>query len=671
MRFEVSRVMDTIEQRLTTDVTLAQAVVDLGDVARFVALDGGRPINVLRLGMVVDALARYLIDAGAMLYPVAGRELLSEAALTSKERMVLGRWADDGLIEITPVVADRVVEIADFTGLPLVAVRDPRPFAQRFPWLLDTPERVLRLAPRAGGAVLTPAAEDMPLSPSLTPLVARGKATLPIVPLNPPEEPESANGAGHAVPSEPADLAGAVAGGAREGAVGDGALKDGAVGGGAVGDGAVRDGAVGGGAVGDRVVGGGAVESGAVGGGAQVPAASVEVDAGGAGPVAVRAVNGGAGPKPTVVDDDGETWVRSSAATAKTAADKAAAAALASSIATTAATRSAPDQPVTDVPSPQASTPGTNGSGGVPASSGLPNSGPGGAPHPGPSGPDVRGPSVTGQDSSPTNPVESDKSGKPESLPGSLMPDPAPGGWNESGKPAVRPPTTNEIESFAVRGAQKFSRTRVVRRRFTRADPSGIGAALMAREWRCVEPDCPAFGRYRRIGQPIPRMRAGVPACPRHGEAVKDVGPRPVAYAVSVVVDDLARRRFVVSGDRPVVVGRDPGDPDDIAVGEWLHEAAAAWIAERHVRLEVRDCVLVVTDTSENGTLVWKRDEPDSPEETERIYHRSYALKGWDSVELYTGVELVLGDHRLATIVGSEPASVLLDAPTVASRLVR
>src|SRR5207253_3532915 len=115
------------------------------------------------------------------------------------ERMVLGRWADDGLIEITPVVADRVVEIADFTGLPMVAVRDPRPFAQRFPWLLDAPERILRLAPRAGGAVLMPAGEDMPLPPSLTPLVARGKATLPIVPLNPPdaEEPAHANGATH------------------------------------------------------------------------------------------------------------------------------------------------------------------------------------------------------------------------------------------------------------------------------------------------------------------------------------------------------------------------------------------------------------------------------------------------------------------------------------------
>jgi hypothetical protein len=573
--------MDTIEQRLTTDVTLAQAVVDLGDVARFVALDGGRPINVLRLGMVVDALARYLIDAGAMLYPVAGRELLSEAALTSKERMVLGRWADDGLIEITPVVADRVVEIADFTGLPLVAVRDPRPFAQRFPWLLDAPERILRLAPRAGGAVLTPAAEDMPLPPSLTPLVARGKATLQIVPLNPPAEEPTTNGA------EPAEIGAA--------SVADGA------------DEAVTDG--------DRECAEAAQET------------------------APAGVSGAPKPKPTVVDDDGETWVRSSAAAAKTAA-AAAATSLASSIATSAAaTRSTMDQPAA----------ATNGSNGTSTAAGA-------------------------SAASSGDPAPITKDG-PESLPESLTPDPAPGGWNESDKPApsptVHPPTKTEVESFVVRGSQKFGRTRVVRRRFTRADPSGIGAALLAREWRCVEAECPAFGRYRRIGQPIPRMRAGVPACPRHGEAVKDVGLRPAAYAVSVVVDDLARRRFVVSSDRPVVVGRDPGDPDDIAVGAWLHEASAAWIAERHVRLEVVDSVLVVTDTSENGTLVWKRAMPDSPEETERIYHRSYALRGWDSVELYTGVELVLGDHRLATIVGSEPASVLLDAPTVASRLVQ
>jgi len=398
-------------------VTLAQAVVDLSEVARFVGLDGGRPINLLRVGMVVDALGRYLIDAGAMLYPVVGREMLSEAALTSKERMVLGRWADDGLIEVTPMVNDRAPEIADFTGLPLIAVRDQRPYAKRFPWVLDNPERVLRLAPRTGGAVLTPGGDFLPNAEGQEPKVVVGKATLPIVPL------------------------------------------------------------------------------------------------------------------------------------------------------------------------------------------------------------------------------ESDANGEPE--------------------------------SFATRGAQKFTRTRVVRRRFTRAEPSGVGASLMAREWRCVQPECPAFGKERVIGQPVPRMRAGVPACPRHGDSLKDIGPRPAAFAVSVVVDDLARRRFVVRADKPAVVGRQPEDPEQIAVGDYLHEAAAAWIAKEHLRLEVQDDKLVVVDTSDNGTLLWKRSGPDDPAETERLYHKSYTLEGWDSVELYTGVELVLGEHRLATIVGSEsPISVLLDAPTVASRLV-
>ena len=98
MRFQLSQVLDAIEQRLTTDVAGAQAVVDLGQVIRAVELDRGRPVSLVRVGMVVDALSRYLVDSGALLYGVAERSLLSEGALTSKERMVLGRWADDGLI---------------------------------------------------------------------------------------------------------------------------------------------------------------------------------------------------------------------------------------------------------------------------------------------------------------------------------------------------------------------------------------------------------------------------------------------------------------------------------------------------------------------------------------------------------------------------------------------
>lgn len=462
MRFQVSRVMDTIELRLTTDVTLAQAVVDLGAVARYVALDGGRPVNVLRIGMVLDALARYLVDAGALLYPVLGRELLSEPSLTSKERMVLGRWADDGLIEVTPVVTDRPVEVADFTGVPLIAVGDYSGFVERFPWLTDSPERVLRLSPRAGGAVLRPEGGDSPE----------------------PETPAArAVAVGKATPSfrhlfkapAPADVA------------------------------------------------------------AEAPASE---------------------PKVEVVSE-----------------------------------------------------------------------------------------------------VEAEVVSEPEVEVVS----------EETAAALTKASIQNALQSFTARGALRVSSTRVVRRRFTRADPSGVGGALMAREWTCPESECSAFGPYRRIGQPVPRMRGGVPACPRHAIPVRDAGPRPPAYAVCVVVDDLARRRFLVNESRPVVVGRQPDDPDAIAVGDWLHEAAAAWIAPEHLELEVIGGQLVVTDASDNGTLVWKRSGPEDSGQTLRLYRQPYILGDWDSVELYTGVELVRADRRLAAVIrDAEPLSVLLDAPTVA-----
>src|SRR5690606_22334463 len=150
VRFQLSPVLDAIEQRLTTDVTGAQAVVDLGQVIRAVDLDGGRPVSLVRIGMVIDALSRYLVDNGALLYGVAERSLLSEGALTSKERMVLGRWADDGLIEITSVLADREVEIADLTGLPLITLSARPELAGRYAWLDDETGRVLRVVRREG-----------------------------------------------------------------------------------------------------------------------------------------------------------------------------------------------------------------------------------------------------------------------------------------------------------------------------------------------------------------------------------------------------------------------------------------------------------------------------------------------------------------------------------------
>jgi len=413
VRFEVSQVMDAIERRLTTDPTLAQAVLDLGDVVRCTGLDGGRPISLIRAGMAVDALSRFLVDAGAMLYAVAGRDLLSDSAMTSKERMVLGRWAEDGLIEVTREVAGRAVEVADFTGLPLIAVEPVDDgLAKRFPWLVDTPERILRLAPRSGFAVLTP------------------------------------TGLG--------DI--------------------------------------------DRET--------------------------------ARAVVVG---KAAVAGD----------------IDK-----------------------------------------------------------------------------------------------------------------------TGNVDAFVTRGAHRLSHTLIARRRFTRAEPSAAGAPLLARQWRCEQPDCAMFGEFRTAGQPVPTLHKGKPVCPRHGEKITDVGERPPAYAVSVVVDDLARRRFTVRAGAPVHVGKSPDEDEttDISVGAWLHEAAEAWIDAVHIRLEIgSDGGLVVTDLSENGTLVWQRSSPDERPATKRLHRASYALGDWDSVELYTGLELVRGDRRLTTVVGSsDPLSVLVNAPTVA-----
>jgi hypothetical protein len=154
MRFDVTEVLDAIERHLTTEPALAQAVVDIGQVAWFDALDGGRPVNLLRVGLLVDGLARHLGEDAVMVYPVAGRELLTDADLTSKERMVLGRWAGDGLIEVVPSVGDRVAEVADLTGLPVVTIDGYPGLEGRYPWLRGQPDRVLRLMPGVGGAYI-------------------------------------------------------------------------------------------------------------------------------------------------------------------------------------------------------------------------------------------------------------------------------------------------------------------------------------------------------------------------------------------------------------------------------------------------------------------------------------------------------------------------------------
>ncbi|MFC4147080.1 FHA domain-containing protein [Micromonospora mangrovi] len=152
MRFEISKVLDAIEGRVCTDPSLARAVVDLAEVIRWQDLDGGRPASLLRLGMVIDALARQLEEDSVPVYAIVHRALLSDADLTSNERMVVRRWADDGLVEVLDQPGDRVLEVADLLGLPVLSRVRFDGLGGRFPWL-GQPGRVLAPVPGAGGPV--------------------------------------------------------------------------------------------------------------------------------------------------------------------------------------------------------------------------------------------------------------------------------------------------------------------------------------------------------------------------------------------------------------------------------------------------------------------------------------------------------------------------------------
>jgi hypothetical protein len=157
MRFEVSRVLDAIEARLTLDPALARAVLELAEVVRLADLDGdtARPASLLRLGHVLDALGRHLAEDGVAVYVVVARALLSDLDLSSNERMVVRRWADDGLVEVLaaePLAGsgggpgDRVLEVAELLGVPVLSRRMFPEYADRYQWL---PRGLL--APAAAG----------------------------------------------------------------------------------------------------------------------------------------------------------------------------------------------------------------------------------------------------------------------------------------------------------------------------------------------------------------------------------------------------------------------------------------------------------------------------------------------------------------------------------------
>ncbi|HEX6499817.1 MAG TPA: FHA domain-containing protein [Micromonosporaceae bacterium] len=203
------------------------------------------------------------------------------------------------------------------------------------------------------------------------------------------------------------------------------------------------------------------------------------------------------------------------------------------------------------------------------------------------------------------------------------------------------------------------------------ARPPAHVAALLARQWRCSEPDCPGFGQYRSAAQPPPQFRGGTPVCPRHGQPLADAGPRPPALAVTARIDGVAQVRFPVTAAQPVAVGRAPDEPDGVQLGPHLNDEAVRRVSRSHAHLELRGEQLMVTDNSTNGTTVLARSGPDAaPRRITLTRGQPYLLSEWDTVLLHDSVELGRAD-RWTGHSGAQPTSVLADAPTMAIRVPR
>jgi hypothetical protein len=380
VRFEVSKVLDAIEARLTTDPALARAVVDLSEIVRYADLDGGRPASSVRLGLVVDALGRYFAEENVPVYVISPRGLLSDTDLTSNERMVIRRWADDGKVEVVPVLDDRVFEVAELLGVPVLTRTRGEQFRSRRPWV-DEPGRLLAAIAGEGG------------TPVLVSRVGRG----------------------------------------------------------------------------------------------------------------------------------------------------------------------------------------------------------------------------------------------------------------DPGKAVERSP---------------------------------MGERLLARVWSCPESNCTSFGSggdpdspfadmrtiTSPVAQPPPALRAGVPTCPRHGAKLRDAGARSAVEVLSVRIDGVIRKRFVVSTEAPVVVGRAPEGGGGVMLGQWLTEDARKWISRGHAEFALQPGgALIVRDVSTNGTGVRPGGTQDDDARVTLGRNESRQLAADDVVELYGGVNV--GRAKLWATGGVvQPASVMGEAPTMALR---
>ncbi|WP_255951097.1 FHA domain-containing protein [Streptomyces odontomachi] len=145
-----------MEKHLTADFEEACFLVDLSNVVR--RQDLGEPglRSLRRLALVVDAAAELARDPDVKLYLVADRSLRAGGRrefTDPADLRMLAKWVRQGLVEELGDADERVLELCEMTGIPVISGDRYRDARDEYPFLQGNTDDFLEPMPGPGGTV--------------------------------------------------------------------------------------------------------------------------------------------------------------------------------------------------------------------------------------------------------------------------------------------------------------------------------------------------------------------------------------------------------------------------------------------------------------------------------------------------------------------------------------
>ncbi|MFI5683815.1 FHA domain-containing protein [Streptomyces sp. NPDC051636] len=145
-----------MEKHLTADFEEACFLVDLSNVVRRQNLGEPGLRSLRRLALVVDAAVDLARDPDLKLYLVADRSLRLGGRHEFNDPAdirLLGRWVREGLVEELGDADERILELCEMTGIPVITGDHYRDMREEFPFLQGNTDDFLEPVPAPGGTV--------------------------------------------------------------------------------------------------------------------------------------------------------------------------------------------------------------------------------------------------------------------------------------------------------------------------------------------------------------------------------------------------------------------------------------------------------------------------------------------------------------------------------------